>query len=165
MKTGETEAWVFDFKHMPNPTAKRLQLKDKRSDYITFMKVVNVGKSLAVLYRDSLEIVSLETASVVRTFKFDNEVLYINYEYVSNILIVLLKNFKGVGIYCDEPYTKAVYPLNTTENNLKVLRMGMGSLSLMQPKNMSIFDFLKDQGRAFKIADLIMPDDLSKIGF
>ena len=165
MKTGDTEAWIFDFKQMPNPTAKRIQLKNRKSDEIMFLKVVNVGKALAVLYRDSLEIISLATESVVRTFKFDSEALYLNYEYVSNILVVLLKNYKGVGILCDEPYRKAVYPLNTTENSLKVLRMGMGSLSLMQPKNLSIFDFLKYNGIAFKIADLLMPTDLSRIGF
>ena len=159
VKTNNNQVSVLDFRSSERPLAFHLHLPYREpDDYITFVKAVNIGKSAAVFYKKSLEIVDFASKQSVKSFSFPYTVLYINYEYNSNMLVVLFRERKVAVIKTSAPWDKSYFEAPSVFSLVKprILRTGISCLALLDQQIFAIFDLSKNFDQAF-IARLTMP--------
>jgi hypothetical protein len=140
-KTDRNEVHVLDFRSVVRPTAYLLHLPPKPPEAdITFVKAVNRGLSGAVFFGNSLEIYDLISRNQVKAVLFPYTVLYINYDYVTNSLIVLFKEKKGIAINTAPPFNRKFFDSPHVDDKPRILRTGTGCLALLQKRTFTIFD-------------------------
>ena len=167
-KTDRNEVYSLDFRLPHHPTALKLDVPDRDED-ILFVKVVDVGKSAAVVYKHCVELVSLVMNKHVAGFCYDDETSYMNYDYASNLVVLLLKG-TSYALAIQSHWSefnhfvkKRMRLASQTTASSRMYRIGPSTLVLFGKRHMSLYNMTHPELSA--IASLTMPKEASEFTF
>lgn len=118
MQTSEFEVHSINLNKLNSPIATRVALTTG-SDPIVSVRVVDLGQAAALVYANSVQFYSLVSLKQIGGLNFEDEIQFANYEYGSNILILLMKNTNysiAIDTNSKGNYTKKRFSIDYSSN-------------------------------------------------
>lgn len=167
VSTSDSTLHVFDLRDLKFPKSRQLILHHNAGKEIMDLENYNLGKSIAVRYRDSnlqdsIEVAYLQSFNKARTgdgdlMNFKNQILSMLYDTYSNSLIILQSTDKILRVDCTtNTYSDLALGLNSFADDIKLFETGMRYFLMIGPKHI---DFVDMDATPWKIqATLSDPD-------